>query len=199
MNPSPAFKHVDQYLQQLEIVVRNLPRKELAQVVDLLLDAHKRKAMIFVIGNGGSAATASHMGNDLNKLTITPDLPRLRVLALTDNVPLITAWGNDNGFETVFVEQLKHFMQADDIVIGVTTSGNSPNIVEAFAYAKANGATTVLLGGEQGGKCLPHTDLCVLTPTDHQGMQEDCHLIFNHVVANTIRDMLRTSVANNSG
>ena len=186
---------VDSYLSELETVVADLPREAIVEVVDLLMDAWWRGARVFIIGNGGSAATASHMANDLNKLTIMDGQKRFCALALTDNVPLITAWANDSAFSHVFVEQLKHFVQYDDIVIGISTSGNSPNVVCAMEHAKQIGATTVLFGGLTGGRCTELADYMILTPSDHQGIQEDCHLIFNHVIANTIKSELKTRYA----
>ena len=183
------------YLDQLSSVIDNVDRASLDAVIDLFLDARQREACIFVVGNGGSASTASHMVCDINKLTIRPERRRFKSVALSDNVPLLTAWGNDSSFDDVFVEQLRHFLTADDIVVGITTSGNSPNIVKALEYAKAEGATTVLFGGDTGGKCFHSADYTVLTPTDHQGMQEDCHLIFNHVIANSIREVLQAEDA----
>lgn len=186
---------IDTYLTELARVLDAMPREPLEETVDLLLAARERDATIFVIGNGGSAATASHIGNDLNKLTIVPGEKRFRCLPLTDNVPLVTAWANDNGYETSFVEPLRNFMRRGDVVIGISTSGNSGNVVCALEYAKREGAATILFGGSNGGGlCRPFVDVCVLPPTEHQGMQEDMHLIFNHAVANVIRDQLRARV-----
>lgn len=178
------------YLTQLSRVIENVDGAALDSVIDLFLAARQRGALIFVVGNGGSASTASHMVCDINKLTIRPNRQRFKTISLSDNVPSLTAWGNDSSYDDVFVEQLRHFLSGDDIVVGITTSGNSPNIVKAMAYAKDEGATTVLFGGEDGGQCLALADYAVLTPTAHQGMQEDCHLIFNHVIANSIREVL---------
>lgn len=182
---------VETYLAELEAVIAELPREPIIEVVDLLMDAWWRGARLFIIGNGGSAATASHMANDLNKLTIVPGEKRFCALALTDNVPLITAWANDSAFSKAFAEQLKHFVQPDDVLISITTSGNSPNVVCAMEYAKEIGATNVLFGGSTGGRCAGLADYTILTPTEHQGIQEDCHLIFNHVIANTIKAELQ--------
>lgn len=185
---------VEGYLRALAQVVDNLPREALEKTIEMLLAARDRNATIFVVGNGGSASTASHMANDINKLTIVSGEKRFRCLALTDNVPLITAWSNDNGYETAFVQPMLNFLQPGDVVIGITTSGNSPNVVAAMQVAQEQGATTILFGGADGGRCGAYADLVVLTPTDHQGMQEDCHLIFNHVVANVIRERLQAGV-----
>lgn len=189
------MSQVEAYLAELARVVAALPREALENTIDLLLAARDRDATIFVVGNGGSAATASHLGNDLNKLTIVPGEKRFRCLPLTDNVPLLTAWANDNGYDNAFVEPLLNFLQPGDVVIGITTSGNSPNVVAALRVAREHNATTILFGGATAGQCGAYADLCVLTPTAHQGMQEDCHLIFNHVIANTIRERLRDKVA----
>ncbi len=194
--PNP---YIADYVAALESVVAAIPQHSLDQLVHLLLDVGKNGRQVFLLGNGGSAATASHMANDLNKLTITPGHPRFKAMALTDNVPLLTAWGNDNDFAEVFVQPLRHFLQPDDVVIGISTSGNSPNVVQALRYPQQLGATTVLFGGEQPGACGAYTDLCVLVPSTQQGIQEDCHLIFNHIVANTLRELLQHEVAYHNG
>ena len=185
------MEYIDNYLQELAAVVAKLPTEQLSEVAQLFLAARERGTHIFVMGNGGSAATASHMANDINKLTIIGTNKRFKALAVTDNVPLMTAWGNDSSFDDVFVEQLRHFLNAQDIVVGISTSGNSPNVVKAFKYAKQESAITVLFGGETAGKCADYVDYCVLTPSGHQGIQEDCHLIFNHAIANCMKDHLQ--------
>lgn len=181
---------IAQYTIDLAETIRHLDVDQIGRIIDELFAARDRDATIFVIGNGGSAATASHMGNDLNKLTIVEGEKRFRCLPLTDNMPLVTAWGNDNGYENSFVQPLLNFLRPNDVVIGITTSGNSPNVVKAFEVAKQHGAQTILFGGLTAGKCGPHSDMALLVPSDHQGIQEDCHLIFNHIIANIIRDRL---------
>lgn len=183
---------LNQYLVELEEAVRLLKRDTLWQATQVLFDAWRREAQIFVLGNGGSAATASHMANDMNKLTITPGKPRFKVIALTDNVPLMTAWGNDSSYEEVFSEQLINFIRPGDVVVAISASGNSPNVLRAVETARQHGAVTVGLTGNTGGKLKGMVDHCVLTPTGHICQQEDCHLIAEHAIANTLKVLVES-------
>jgi NDP-sugar pyrophosphorylase family protein/phosphoheptose isomerase len=180
---------VDDYLVRLERTVRELSRTEIVAVVRRLLEAWRAGRKVVVMGNGGSAATASHMVNDLTKLTLSEGWPRLRAVSLTDNVPLLTAWGNDAAFDRVFVEPLLGLVDPGDVVIGISTSGNSPNVLAALEAARRCGAVTVGLTGRSGGRLPALVDHCVRVPSDHIGRQEDVHLVLNHVVANTLRQL----------
>lgn len=175
------------YLTTLARTIDELPRGEIWEVISVLEGAWRRGARIFIVGNGGSAATASHIANDLNKLTIVPGQPRLKAIALTDNVPLITAWGNDSAYAQVFAEQLLNFLEPGDIVLAISCSGNSPNILRALEVAREHQAVTVGFTGDVGGKLVQLVDHCILVPSDHIGRQEDGHLILGHVIANTLR------------
>ena len=181
---------VNDYLTQLEQTLRNLSRDEIEAVVDALLDNVRAGRQVFIIGNGGSAATASHMMNDLNKYTLVPGGPRFRALAFTDNVPLLTAWGNDAAYEDVFVEPLRNFLRPGDLLIAISTSGNSPNVVKAVEYANASGALTVGFVGNDGGKLAELARLLVRIPSPHIGQQEDGHMVLDHVIVHTLRQRL---------
>ena len=184
---------LNQYLVELEEAVRLLKRDTLWQATQVLFEAWRREAQIFILGNGGSAATASHMANDLNKLTITPGKPRFKAIALTDNIPLMTAWGNDNSYEDIFAEQLINFIRPDDVVVAISASGNSPNVLRAVQVARQHGALTIGLTGDTGGKLKSLVDHCVLTPTGHICQQEDCHLIAEHAIANTLKALVEAA------
>jgi D-sedoheptulose 7-phosphate isomerase len=182
---------IDRYLDELELVVRRLSRPAVGQVVDALLENWRERRMVFLIGNGGSAATASHMMNDLNKCTIVEGMPRFRALALTDNVPLLTALGNDLAYEDIFVEQLKNLLHPKDTVIAMSASGNSPNIVKAVEYARTIGARVIGFCGQPGGRLAQLADLKVVIPSDRIGHQEDGHLILNHVIAAALAERIQ--------
>ncbi|MFQ5410622.1 MAG: SIS domain-containing protein [Anaerolineales bacterium] len=183
---------VDNYLSELESVIHNLSRDDVRAVVDALLEAHRAERQIFIIGNGGSAATASHMMNDLNKLTIVPGQLRFRSIALSDNVPLMTAWGNDAAYEDIFAEPLRNLMRTGDVLIAISTSGNSPNVVKAVDVAHAEfGAQVIAFTGDKGGRLAEQADLLVRIPSDHIGQQEDGHMILDHVIANALLDRLQ--------
>lgn len=181
---------IKHYLSHLSQVIDELAQDQIWAVVHALTAAWRRGARIFLIGNGGSAATASHMANDLNKLTIVPGRRRFKAIALTDNVPLMTAWGNDSAFECIFAEQLLNLIEPGDVVLGISCSGNSPNVLRAFEVAHQHNAVTIGFTGGSGGKLVQLSDLFIIIPSDHIGRQEDGHMILCHVIANTLRDIV---------
>ncbi|MDP9341759.1 MAG: SIS domain-containing protein [Actinomycetota bacterium] len=154
-------------------------------MIACLQHAYEDGSQVFVMGNGGSAATASHMAVDLGK-TVLPiqsnGTRRFRVTSLTDNVPWITAVANDLGYEQVFAEQLRNHVAPGDVVIAITGSGNSPNVVEGVRVASDHGATTVALLGFDGGVVKDMVDLHVLVRSDHYGFIEDVHAMLSHLV-----------------
>jgi D-sedoheptulose 7-phosphate isomerase len=178
---------IDQYLNELEEVVHNLSRPDIEAVAEALFAAWRERRQVFILGNGGSAATASHMMNDLNKFTNVPGRRRFRAIALTDNVPLFTAVGNDQSYAEVFVEPLQNLLEAGDVVIAISASGNSKNVVRAAEYAQAQGATVIGFCGQPGGRLAQLADRKVIIPSDRIGQQEDGHLILNHVLAFALR------------
>ena len=181
---------IDSYLKELEHVIQSLSREEIEAVADSLMDAWRTRRTVFILGNGGSAATASHMMNDLNKYASVEGRPRFRALALTDNVPLFTAVGNDLSYAEVFVEPLKNLLDPGDTVIAISASGNSANVVRAAEYARARGARVIGFCGRPGGKLAELADLRVIIPSDRIGQQEDGHLILNHVLAFALRERI---------
>src|SRR6185436_5311374 len=122
---------IDTYLTELEHVIHTLSRDEVRAAADSLMKAWRAQQQVFIIGNGGSAATASHMMNDLNKFTRVEGQPRFRAIALTDNMPWLTAVGNDQSYADIFVEPLQNLLRSGDTVIAISASGNSPNIIKA--------------------------------------------------------------------
>jgi D-sedoheptulose 7-phosphate isomerase len=181
---------VEAYLAEMEVVVRAISRADVRAVVDVLFDAWERRATVYIVGNGGSAATASHMMNDLNKFTCVEGRPRFRGVALTDNVPLMTAIGNDLEYAAVFAEPMRNLVLPGDVLVAISGSGNSPNIVAAIDCAKRIGAITIGLCGSPGGKLALEADVRVLIPSDRIGQQEDGHLILNHAIACALRDRI---------
>ena len=183
--------YVDDYITGLENTLKVVSRSEVQAVVDFLFDALFEDRQVFIIGNGGSASTASHMMNDLSKLTIRSGKPRYRAIALTDNMPLITAWGNDVSYDSVFVEPLRNLMRPADILVAISTSGNSSNILSAVTCAHEEFSGTVIaITGNQGGALADASDLVVRIPSEHIGHQEDGHLIVNHVVCNALAERI---------
>src|SRR6184192_323550 len=133
-------------------MMRAISRPHLQAVLRLLEEAYHQGHRIFIMGNGGSAATASHFALDLAKNTIVPEAPRLKAISLTDHVPLITAWSNDTAYEHIFEEQLANMIEPGDVVIGISASGNSLNVINALNLAKKSRATTIGLLGAKGGQ-----------------------------------------------
>lgn len=185
---------LEEYLTGLKAVLDALPRDALCAIVDMLARAYEEGRQVLVIGNGGSAATASHMACDLQKTILgTPprrDVRRFRIIALTDSVPLLTAWGNDAGYDTVFAEQLKTVANEGDLLVVITASGNSPNILEAVRIARELGLHTIGLLGFGGGKVKDLLDRAVVVPSDHYGHVEDVHLVLNHLITAYFQQLL---------
>jgi D-sedoheptulose 7-phosphate isomerase len=182
---------IDRYLDELKAVVQLISRDAVRSVVDALLEAWKEQQTVFLIGNGGSAATASHMMNDLNKYTAVAGMPRFRAMALTDNVPFMTAVGNDIEYAEIFVEPLKNLLQPGDLLIAMSASGNSPNIVRAVEYAQGEGARVIGFCGQPGGRLAQLAHLKVVIPSDRIGHQEDGHLILNHVITAALSERIK--------
>lgn len=186
---------VEEYLTELTEVVRQMPQDKIWEVIDVLRDAWRRGSRVFLLGNGGSAATASHMANDLNKYTIVPGQPRFKAIALSDNVPLMTAWGNDTAYENIFVEQMLNFWEPGDVAIGISGSGNSPNVIRAMQAASDLGGTAIGFTGRDGGKLKHVVDICIHVPSDRIVQQEDGHMILDHLMASTLHRLIEEEAA----
>ena len=182
------------YFNYLSEVLRKIDPQEVAQFIRTLLDARERGATIFFIGNGGSASTASHFANDLAIGTNDYERP-FRVVALTDNVAVMTAIGNDFGYEELFVHQLRVLGKKGDVLVAISASGNSPNLLKAFAHAKSCGIRTVALTAFDGGKMRVAADQGIHVPTEPKeyGPAEDAHMILDHLVAAYLSRVIRAS------
>ena len=167
-----------------------LPLHSIAQVTEALLKAYDDGKMVYLFGNGGSAALASHLACDLGKGTINGNGKRFRVLALTDNVPLMTAWANDSHYHDIFAQQLFNLVAPGDIAFAISASGNSPNVLRGLEVAKEAGAVTIGLTGFRGGKLRDVCDPCVIVPSDNMQVIEDLHLSVAHAVFTTIRSKI---------
>ena len=172
------------YFQYLGEIIDHINLAEIRQFVETLLDARERGVRIFFIGNGGSAATASHFANDLSFGTNDYDKP-FKVMSLTDNVPVVTALGNDFGYDDIFIRQLKIYAEKGDVVVGISASGNSQNLLEAFEYATKEGIITVALTAFNGGKLKEIADHGIHIPTGikEYGPAEDIHMILDHLIS----------------
>ena len=178
------------YLSELKDVIDNLLLEELVKITDLILAAYRGEHQIFIMGNGGSASTASHFACDINKGTCFGLKKRFKVFCLNDNIPTMLAYANDVSYSDVFVEQLKNFLKSNDLVIGISGSGNSENVLKAILYANENGAKTVGLTGFDGGKLAKLAQSALIVPVNDMQKVEDIHLILTHMLMQIISEKL---------
>lgn len=182
--------HIETYFTQLQETVANLPTDLVDQVITVLLQNARQGHKVFIFGNGGSASTASHFACDLAKNTQVPGAPQFRVISLADNMPLMTAWANDTSFDNIFAAQLSPLVEAGDVVIGISCSGNSANVLRAMEAARQHGAITIGFTGNEGGKLKQIVDVCIQVPSPRIEHQEDTHLILEHCICAAIRSEL---------
>ena len=185
-----------QYFQIYHDIVARLPYSEMDEMVEELLQRHRQEATVFLFGNGGSASLASHFACDLGKGTVVNEGfgPRFRVIALTDNVSLITAWANDSSYERIFAEQLQNLIRPGDVAFAISGSGSSPNVLAGLQAARIAGGITMGLTGAQGAKMRALCDYCVVLPSSNMQIIEDFHLGVAHAVFTVIRCRLATGL-----
>ena len=173
---------VTSYIDDLIELLRQVDPSEVQALVDALVDAYRNGRFVFVIGNGGSAANASHLCEDLGKGTLSDfeGQKRLKIMSLTDNVPYIMAWANDEGYERVFVEQLKNFAEPGALLIAISGSGNSANVLRAVEYAKSHGMKTFALTGYDGGRLKEIADESLHVRSSNMGAVEAVHAVVIH-------------------
>jgi D-sedoheptulose 7-phosphate isomerase len=162
--------------------IETIDLDRVGQAIDILIRARDEGRRIFVCGNGGSASTASHFVCDMVKGASFNRDKRFRIMALTDSLPTITAYCNDVGYECVFVEQLKNFAEPGDVVMAISGSGNSPNVLRAVEYGASIGCRTIALSGRNGGKLGPLAEINIQASHPHMGRIEDVHLIVTHMI-----------------
>lgn len=181
------------YIQYLSRILKKINVEEIVGFIKTLLAARNSGATVFFIGNGGSAATASHFANDLAIGTNSYRKP-FRVVSLADNHAIITAIGNDFGFEEVFVRQLQVLAKPGDVVVGISASGNSPNLIKAFEFAKSGYIKTVAITAFDGGKMRAMSDVRIHVPTGPKeyGPAEDAHMVIDHLVGAYLIRLVRS-------
>jgi D-sedoheptulose 7-phosphate isomerase len=176
-------EYLNRYTAVLGEVMRNLDAAQFARIIDILAGAYRGDKQIFIAGNGGSAGTANHFVCDFGKNAVQrPGKRRFRVISLSDNVEKITALGNDLAFEEIFRQQLINLMNEGDVLIVISASGNSPDIVRACEYARERGAHIIALAGFSGGKIRDFAEAALVAPLDSYEQIEDIHLIILHMV-----------------
>ena len=182
---------IRQYFRELSELAPRLPYQSISNIVAVFLEAFAEQRIVYVFGNGGSAASASHMMCDINKgISEASTGTRPKVMALTDNTSLITAWANDFGYERIFSEQLKTFIKPRDVAFAISTSGDSPNVLLALETAREYGAMTVGFGGCRGGQMKSLCDVCAIVPSDNVQLVEDLHQAMIHSIFIAVRESL---------
>lgn len=184
------------YLAELRKILDKLPLDQISKASDILFDCYQTNHTVFTFGNGGSGALASHLVADFGKGTHFPgpehlaSVRRMKAIAVTDCMPMITAWANDTNYEDIFMRQVENFIQPNDVAFGISGSGNSPNVLKALEFARRVGATTVGLVGFGGGKMKNLLDCAVVVPSNSMQQVEDAHLIIGHMIFLNLRSRI---------
>jgi D-sedoheptulose 7-phosphate isomerase len=187
---APGFA-AKEYLSAVQEVLQRVDHAIIDQMAEAIWRGYESAKTLFLFGNGGSAALASHFACDIGKGTIAGRERRLKTIALTDNIPLITAWANDKSYEDVFSEQLEGLAEKGDIAMAISGSGNSPNVIQGLQTARRLGLQTLVLTGFAGGQAKPLADLCLVVPSDSMQHIEDAHLCATHAIFLAIRERMK--------
>lgn len=191
---------VKKFLNEFAEVAGRFSEDDINKAIEILFEAWKNGNKIFIIGNGGSASTATHFACDLAKTTVVKGKKRFKVISLTDNVPLLTALTNDEGFSSIFVEQLKNLLENDDVVIAISVHGGagqdkagpwSQNLLAAIQYAKDNSAKTIGIAGFDGGAFKKMADACIVVPANSTPYVESWHLALEHLICSCLREKIQ--------
>jgi D-sedoheptulose 7-phosphate isomerase len=188
-------EHARQYLTRLKAVIDTFDLAVYDQMARDLLDAYERQARIFVMGNGGSGATASHLACDINKGCCLDLERKFKMICLNDNIPTMLALANDISYDVVFEEQMKNFFEPGDVAIAISGSGNSENVLRAVRYAAAHGGRTQGWCGFGGGKLAALVDLAFVVPSNDMQQVEDAHIIVAHMLMQTLFNALHGDTA----
>ena len=193
---------VSNFLTEFADVARRISEDDINKTIELLFEAWKQGSKIFIIGNGGSASTATHFACDLAKTTAVEGKKRFKVTSLTDNVPLLTALTNDDGFASIFVEQLKNLLEKDDVLIAISVHGGSgqdkaglwsQNLLAAIQYAKDNHARTIGMAGFDGGAFKTMTDVCIVVPANSTPYVESWHATLEHLICSSLKERIQNT------
>ncbi|GLV56134.1 phosphoheptose isomerase [Dictyobacter sp. S3.2.2.5] len=187
------YADIQRYWQELTDACETIQLHKLNQVAEALFSCYQRDSTIFLMGNGGSAATASHFACDLTKGTRREGMPAIRALALNENVALMTAWANDTHYTRIFAEQIAALIREDDAIIVISTSGQSPNILQAACKAQQQGAMVIALTGCPGGDLVKLADVSIQVAGHSIEQVEDLHLIVAHSLCVALRKRLDES------
>lgn len=189
MRKEKLIKHTEEYKSKLLSLFDKIDFDVLENITAIIVDAYKNDKTIYVAGNGGSAATASHYKVDFGFFVRYFKKKRIKVISLTDQTPLITAIGNDNAYEEIFTQQMQDYFSEGDVLIAISASGNSMNVVKAANYANELGGTSIGLVGFEGGKLKEACQICLFTPNPKgdYGPIEDLHMILCHLLVSYLK------------
>ncbi len=186
-------KQIEQYFEKLQNTINSINVNEIEVCANVLLDAYERGSQIFICGNGGSASTASHFACDINKGVSYGLDKRFKIIPLTDSLSTITAYTNDVNYEIIFIEQIKNFFNEGDVLIGISGSGNSINVLKAIEYVNNNQGISIGWTGFNGGKLKEISQYSIHANIDDMQISEDMHMIFTHLMMKTLRKALTGS------
>ncbi len=186
------------YLDGVKRLIDEIAESEINQLTDLLFEAWQYGRRVLLFGNGGSSGTASHIVNDLQKCIQLESGKPMKALCLSDCTPLVMAWANDTEFSNIFAPQVECWAEPNDLVIAISGSGNSPNVINAVAAAKSAGATTFGLAGYSGGKLALTAEHCITVRSDNMQQIEDLHMILLHLVFSLLRDRVIADVSHSA-
>jgi D-sedoheptulose 7-phosphate isomerase len=178
---------IRKYFDDIKYAMDNMPLNPILEVIDVLQKARIERKTVYIFGNGGSAATASHCACDFSKGANHKDMPGLKVVALNDNVPLMTAWANDESYSQLYARQIENVVEKGDVAIGISVSGNSPNVLNCIKAARDNGALTIGFTSKDGGELKNIVDIPLRLPVDNMEQAEDLHLLLGHVITTCLR------------
>ena len=182
---------INEYLELLKKTVDSLDKDALDEAMNAIFDVYERGATLYVCGNGGSAATSSHFANDFNK-GISYDLEKkFNVVSLTDNIATIMAIANDDSYDQIFVKQIENKIKPGDLLVAISGSGNSGNVLAAAEYCRARGIKVLGMSGYRGGKLFKLSDVHMHCPIENMQIVEDVHMIFNHMMMSIFSRMLK--------
>lgn len=184
------MEHIQNYLSTLQFTMSQLPLQGIIEVIEVLQQARKRGSQVFIMGNGGSASTASHFVCDLAKNTRRPGSPDFRVIGLSDNMAMLSAYANDEGYENVFSQQLMSLIRPGDVVIAISASGNSQNVINAMQEAQKHNATLIGFTGFDGGRLGQMVNIHLHVDSTLIEHVEDVHLILQHIIVKSIKEQL---------
>ena len=192
--PTDFTQRARTYLADAAKTLSQIPVETVDKIFKVLREAYDSDRQVIVMGNGGSAALASHFAVDLSKGTVAPGRRRFRVVSIVDNTPVMTAYANDLSYADVFSEQIRTLARNGDVVFGISGSGNSPNVLNGLKAAREAGATTLVMTGYQGGRAIELADVTLVVPSNDMQHIEDCHLSLMHLYMQAMCEVVKDSL-----